>query len=152
MTAKRYSNLDLLNLVDSFPNASIHPSLHAERLSEFSVFVHGSQTIGYLIPRVVAALGDTALSGAHWGIAGNVVTLSGSTVEERSENIRKTVESWREHSTFEILKGWRNELYPVYSPKGQLYFNLERSACALFGVVTYGVRPPPAAPLSARGL
>jgi hypothetical protein len=142
MTAKRYSNVDLLNLVDSFPNASIHPSLHSECLSNFSIFVHNSQAIGYLIPRVAAALEDIALSGSHWVIAGNVVTLSGSTVEERSENIRKTVESWREHGTFEILKGWRNELYPVYSPKGRLYFNLERSACALFGVVTYGVRSP----------
>lgn len=59
-------------------------------------------------------------------------------MEERSENIRKTTESWKENGIFDILRGWRNELYTVYSPKGHEYFRLERSACALFGVVTYG--------------
>ncbi len=45
----------------------------------------------------------------------------------------------RETSHFQILKGWRNELYPVYGPDGDLLFNIERSASPLFGVVTYGV-------------
>lgn len=40
---------------------------------------------------------------------------------------------------FSILKGWRNELYSVYSPAGKLLFNVERAASTLFGIVTYGV-------------
>lgn len=44
----------------------------------------------------------------------------------------------RETGHFEILKGWRNELYPVYDVTGELLFAIERSATPLFGVVTYG--------------
>ncbi|KAG0128307.1 NUDIX hydrolase domain-like protein [Tuber indicum] len=135
MTAKHYSNLDLINLVDSFPNAATHPVSHAERLGELSILVHNTHTLGYILPSVTAVLKDAKLSGTHWKFAGKVITLTGETAEERSENIRKTTESWRENGIFDILRGWRNELYTIYSPKGREYFRLERSACALFGVV-----------------
>lgn len=137
-SSKHYSNLDLINLVDSFPNATTHPAPHAESLGELSILVHNEHALGYILPSVTAVLKDTKLSGTHWGFAGKVITLAGETVEERSENVRKTAQSWRENGIFDILKGWRNELYTVYSPKGHEYFRLERSACALFGVVTYG--------------
>ncbi|KAG0642434.1 NUDIX hydrolase domain-like protein [Tuber brumale] len=135
MTSKHYSNLDLINLVDSFPNAATHPVSHAERLGELSILVHNTHTLGYILPSVAAVLKDAKLSGTHWKFAGKVITLTGETAEERSENIRKTAESWRENGIFDILRGWRNELYTIYSPKGHEYFRLERSACALFGVV-----------------
>jgi len=48
--------------------------------------------------------------------------------------------------------GWRNELYPIYGPElsqddphynplpgANTAFDLERSACSLFGFATYGV-------------
>lgn len=40
---------------------------------------------------------------------------------------------------FDILKGWRDELYAVYNSQGKLLFNVERAGSTLFGVVTYGV-------------
>ncbi|PWW78388.1 hypothetical protein C7212DRAFT_183054 [Tuber magnatum] len=135
MTSEQYSNLDLINLVDSFPSAATHPISHAERLGELSILAHNTRTLGYILPSVAAVLKDTKLSGTHWGFAGKVITLTGETAEERSENIRETAQSWRENGIFGILRGWRNELYTVYSPKGHEYFKLERSACPLFGVV-----------------
>lgn len=39
-----------------------------------------------------------------------------------------------------ILKGWRNETFPVYGPGGEMLLEIERSGSALFGVVTYGVQ------------
>ena len=38
-----------------------------------------------------------------------------------------------------MLNGWRHELYPAYAPRGELIFEIERSAAALFGLVSYGV-------------
>ncbi|KAI5851232.1 NUDIX hydrolase domain-like protein [Morchella snyderi] len=139
MSAKRYSNLDLVNSVDSFPSAALHPSLHAERLSTLAIFTHGTHPLGYLLPPVVAALSDPALSGPHWTITGATVTLAGATPAERSANMLRTLTSWRAADTFAVLRGWRSEEYAVYSPRGALFLTMERSACALFGVVTYGV-------------
>ncbi|KAL7271051.1 hypothetical protein RUND412_006215 [Rhizina undulata] len=133
------TNLDLINNADSFLNPATHPHLHAEQLASLHLFTHDSYILGYILPFVFTALADRTLSGDHWIISGKNVSLVGSTVEERSENIRKTVESWRDQKLFTILKGWRNELYSVYSPPGKLFLNVERSAAALFGVVTYGV-------------
>jgi 8-oxo-dGTP pyrophosphatase MutT (NUDIX family) len=45
----------------------------------------------------------------------------------------------KETGHFKVLDGWRGELYPVYGPRGDLVFSIERSASPLFGVVTYGV-------------
>ena len=45
----------------------------------------------------------------------------------------------RATGAFEVLKGWRNEVYGVYGAEGELLFDIERAASPLFGVVTYGV-------------
>ncbi len=61
------------------------------------------------------------------------------TVETRSKAIAATLNRLKESDSFKVLRGWRDELYPVYAPKGELLFNVERSASPLFGVITYGV-------------
>lgn len=129
----------------SFPNASTHPALHARQLSTLSLFTHGAHTLGYLLPRVVAVLKDRALSGPHWVFSANTVSLAGTTPAERSALMATTLAAWRAAGTFAVLKGWRDELYTVYAPASQPLLHMERSACALFGVVTYGVClfPPP---------
>jgi hypothetical protein len=57
----------------------------------------------------------------------------------RSRVVAATMAYWREHKAFDVLAGWRDELYPVYGPGDELLFSIERAASALFGVVTYGV-------------
>jgi 8-oxo-dGTP pyrophosphatase MutT (NUDIX family) len=59
--------------------------------------------------------------------------------EERNKRVAATVAYWRTNKDFKVLGGWRDELYPVFGPKNELLYNIERSASALFGVVTYGV-------------
>ena len=59
--------------------------------------------------------------------------------EERSKAVAAIAAYWRDNEIFEILAGWRNELYPVYGLGNELLFSVERSASALFGIVTYGV-------------
>ncbi len=75
---------------------------------------------------------------------------------KRTEAMRELCERWRDTGLFADVCGpkkWRREMYPVYADpfgvhdhpnqgnRGELnyVFEMERSACALFGVVTYGV-------------
>jgi hypothetical protein len=58
---------------------------------------------------------------------------------ERSKVVAATAAYLRDNKVFDILSGWRNELYPVYGPKGELLFSIERAASPLFGIATYGV-------------
>ena len=50
----------------------------------------------------------------------------------------RTTAAMRSLEHFEVLKGWRDELYPVYGPEGEVVFTVERAASALLGVLTYG--------------
>ncbi|KAH0831206.1 vacuolar protein sorting-associated protein 26-domain-containing protein [Lanmaoa asiatica] len=83
------------------------------------------------------------------------------TPSKRTDVMKKICERWRDSATIfqDVIgpKKWRNELYPVYrnpfsfhlshdpgakrndSDTGNYLFEMERSACALFGVPTYGV-------------
>ncbi|KAJ1301227.1 hypothetical protein OPQ81_003636 [Rhizoctonia solani] len=71
------------------------------------------------------------------------------TIDERSEAIERASLEWRSQGLFSGAIGgrqWRNERYSVYvhpfkniGVGGEIAFRLERSACELFGFVTYGV-------------
>ncbi|KIJ28530.1 hypothetical protein M422DRAFT_189563, partial [Sphaerobolus stellatus SS14] len=68
--------------------------------------------------------------------------------KSRSEALKTIVEGWRDGGLFPnqiSLRLWRNELYTIYADafgprtEDNIAFYLERTACALFGLVTYGV-------------
>lgn len=71
--------------------------------------------------------------------------------DHRSRIMAEYLKDVREAGVFRVLDGWRDELYPVYGspqrgqpkraegPGRELLFSMERSASALFGIVTYGV-------------
>ena len=79
------------------------------------------------------------------------------TPAKRTAAMKELCERWRDTGLFSDVCGptkWRAEMYPVYSDpfgihdhplvagreEGLNYaFEMERSACALFGIVTYGV-------------
>ena len=55
--------------------------------------------------------------------------------------IRETLEKAKVKDAFKVLKGWRNELYPIYG-HGNSYetsISIERAGSPLFGINTYGV-------------
>lgn len=58
-------------------------------------------------------------------------------LDEQNTVIAQTLEEARARGVFEVLKGWRNELYPIYGTSAQI--NVERAGAALFGIVSYGV-------------
>ena len=55
--------------------------------------------------------------------------------------IRQTLEKAKMGDIFQILRGWRNELYPVHGPYSSRkpMVSMERAGSALFGINTYGV-------------
>lgn len=59
----------------------------------------------------------------------------------QEEIIRETLEKAKTGETFRVLKGWRNEMYPVYGPYSSRkpMVSMERAGSALFGINSYGV-------------
>lgn len=67
-----------------------------------------------------------------------LVTPPGANAAHRSKLIAQSIAEAVKAGCFEVLKGWRNELYPIYGPGGEFLFEMERSATPLFGIVSYG--------------
>lgn len=72
--------------------------------------------------------------------------------ETRSEHMDRISRTWKMEKRFsDQLDGWRNEHYNIYGPVSasssgiallpgsNIAFRLERAACSLFGVCTFGV-------------
>ena len=78
----------------------------------------------------------------HWEVdhARRTVKLLGADLEERSQNLHETLAAERERGTFEVLKMWTGEIFPVYGPGKELVLSIERIAAPLFGILTYGVQ------------
>lgn len=123
-----------------YPGTSAHTSL----LSTLYTLLSPSGTpIGYLPEPVFNALAKVPIS-----IKGELeVSRSSRTIlafnfpteKERSAAVAATCAYWRKNKIFEVLAGWRDELYAVYDHDGEKVFDIERSASCLFGVVTYGI-------------
>jgi hypothetical protein len=153
----------------SFPYPDKDPKAHAALLGTLYTLVSGDGTpIGYLLESVFDALvkvpikikGELEVSRPKRTIcaftppptdirawtpptttaAPPADPLPPSATEaQRSALVAATTAYWREKKTFQVLDGWRDELYPVYGPGNELLFSVERSASTLFGVVTYGI-------------
>lgn len=104
----------------------------------------GRFPIGYVPLSVLEALKNTPAS-----ITGRVdidheartVALfqEPATQDERTKLASQLTAYWRQNETFRLLKGWRNELWPIYGRNGELLLNMERSAVGLFGATRFGV-------------
>ncbi|GAA6044359.1 hypothetical protein JCM8097_008407 [Rhodosporidiobolus ruineniae] len=118
-------------------------------------------TDGAALDSVLEGLRDLAASnsGAASGKAQTgpwaVAFEEGLTKEERREHVDRIVRGWKMAGMFlDQLGGWRDEDYTIYGPVSPPSFDeknanplpgsneafrMERSACALFGVATFGV-------------
>ncbi|RFU30160.1 hypothetical protein B7463_g6163, partial [Scytalidium lignicola] len=141
------SNLDLMNDCDNFPYADKDPKAHAELLGSLYTLVwqdgDAEVPLGHMLESVfnrfakvpVSIKGELEVNRAKRTISAFQLQTEG----ERSKVVAATSDYWRKNKTFEILSGWRDELYPVYGPRNEILFNIERAAASLFGVVTYGI-------------
>ncbi|KAK0541037.1 hypothetical protein OC835_000357 [Tilletia horrida] len=148
-SAAELSLLDVVRLCHNAEpqlDASLHPFLvDSQRLGYITpaVFAHLSQDIRTASSPSPLRLVPAATTAAAPGSAqpeGVTFAEHCSTPEQRSAALQTLAEKWRDAHTFPYpLDGWRNELYAVWGPGHTIAFRLERAACALFGVATFGV-------------
>lgn len=132
------SNLDIVNDCDRFPYYESDPEKYSELLSICYGFrLHGSPIVGYIPHWVVKEMPW----GQRWLVDHTRKLVSPHTnydsVESQTSLIKETLERARDREIFKVLKGWRNELYPVLGMSGEV--TMERAGSALFGINTYGV-------------
>lgn len=133
-------------MISSFPYAEKDPKAHAELMSTLFTLTWDDGVnklpIGLMTENVLNKLVKTPVA-----VKGElevrrdlreVCVFQEKTEKERSEWVASTTAYWRDNKEFEILEGWRNELFPVYGPNNELLYSVERCAAALLGVVTYG--------------
>jgi len=103
----------------------------------------GQVPLGYLPTSVVGQLGAMASS-----VRGNMAIdhkertvhlFDEPTEAERSKAAAALFAHWRAERAFQLLDGWRDELWPVYGRGGELLYNVERAAIGLIGAMRYGV-------------
>ncbi|KAK7715776.1 hypothetical protein SLS57_006781 [Botryosphaeria dothidea] len=134
------SNIDLLNDCDNFPYYETDPGLYDAALDRlYTLQVADDDTIlGFVLPAVAEVLRGLS----SWTLSDedhSLVLNTGEDEPERTSIIAQTTLAMRETGHFQVLAGWRDELYPVYRRDGRLLFKIERAASPLFGVVSYGV-------------
>ncbi|KAF6226628.1 hypothetical protein HO173_012458 [Letharia columbiana] len=137
------TGLDLVNECDNFPYYESDPEEYS-RLRSTSWELHlegGSGPYGYIKQSVVEKM---PWDHDAWQIDDEkkCITPAPKRYTHTQETvIRETLEVAKTRDIFQILRGWRNELYPVHGPYSSRkpMVSMERAGSALFGINTYGV-------------
>ncbi|KAK4165155.1 putative NUDIX hydrolase 3 superfamily [Cladorrhinum sp. PSN259] len=146
--ANKLTNVDLVNQCDAFPYEDSDPTRYAEEMGRLYTLIwkdsEGTFPIGYLPLPVLEALkktpedirGPMDLSTTNRTVA---LWYDLATYDERTAKAAQLTSYWRENKEFTLLKGWRNELWPVYGRNKELVLSIERAAMGLFGTTRFGV-------------
>jgi len=141
----RKSNLKLVLECDNFPYYQDGPELYHKGISDYYYQFHirdCNATLGYISAVIVDRMPwtqDWTVDQEKKRVTFMYPRTTDSADKDCSKAMAEFLQSIREQKTFRVLDGWRSELYPIYGPKRELLFSMERSATPLFGVVTYGV-------------
>ncbi|KAI1498167.1 NUDIX domain-containing protein [Biscogniauxia marginata] len=143
---KRLSNLDIVKEADAFPYEDAEPeAFRALSRMLYTLTWKDGKPLGYMLESTVRELvavpeairGPVAVDES----ARTVHAFEGPADEAgRSALVAAVMSYWREHGTFDVLRGWRDELWPVYgSNNTEILYSGERSGTGMFGVMRYGV-------------
>ncbi|KAL2261131.1 hypothetical protein VTK26DRAFT_4678 [Humicola hyalothermophila] len=146
--APRFTALDLAKRCDSFPDPERDPEVYAEQMNRYYTMVwddgEGRYPIGYVPLWVIEVLKNTPAN-----ITGRVdidpdaktvaMFQEPTTEAERTRLVARLTEHWRQKQAFRLIKGWRNEPFPIYGRNGELLFSMERAAVGLIGAARFGV-------------
>ncbi|OLN97551.1 hypothetical protein CCHL11_01125 [Colletotrichum chlorophyti] len=142
----RFSNIDLIDQVDSYPyvqDTARYAETHGSMYTLMWKDDEGEVPLGYVLPRVVEKLleAPTSVKGTVYvdSEKRTVRAFQAPTLEGRDKLAADLSDYWRAIDAFPVLRGWRDELFPIYRRDGELLFNIERTAAGLFGVTRYGV-------------
>lgn len=137
------TNLDIVNECDNFPYYENDPEEYTKLRSTFWEFYleDGSGPYGYLKQFVVEKM---PWDHQVWKIDDEkrrIIPTPQRYTHTQEDVVRGLLEKAKSRETFQVLKGWRNELYPVYGPYSSRkpMLNMERAGSALFGINSYGV-------------
>ncbi|KAI6782705.1 uncharacterized protein J7T54_000848 [Emericellopsis cladophorae] len=142
------SNIELIGEVDKFAYSDETSARLQQKQETLWTLLwrddEGFYPVGYILDRVLAELQaapQDVRGPLTWDKRARTIRLlEGVEPEaERTQQIAKLTGYWRQKETFPLLKGWRNELWPVYGRKGELLFSMERTAVGLLGAMRYGV-------------
>ena len=89
-----------------------------------------------MLPEVVERMPWTADFEINHSGSRNVTLLAKDTASANAA-LKRVLDDARAKGSFAVLRGWRNELYPILGHDYAL--QMERSGCALFGILTFGV-------------
>ncbi|KAI4864796.1 NUDIX hydrolase domain-like protein [Hypoxylon rubiginosum] len=140
----RLSNLGIMKEADAFP----YPDKELEAYDAlndtlYTLVWKDGQPLGYMLDSVVKQLLATPEE-----VRGPVVVDEAKrtvrafelpTEAERTTRVAALMAYWRENQTFDILGGWRDELWPVYGSDTEVLYSAERSGTGLLGIMRYGV-------------
>ncbi|KAI1633142.1 NUDIX domain-containing protein [Biscogniauxia mediterranea] len=142
---KLLSNLDIMKEADAFPYEDTEPEAFRALWDMLYTLVwKDGQPLGYMLAGTVAELvavpeairGPVAVDEA----ARTVHAFEGPATEAgRSRLVAAVMQYWRERGTFAVLRGWRDEPWPVYGSADEVIYSVERSATGMLGVMRYGV-------------
>ncbi|QPG73605.1 hypothetical protein FOA43_000917 [Brettanomyces nanus] len=135
-----YSFLDLVKKVDVVPYYYDKKQHDQFKSSVYTFVSHdGSFTLGYMLPMVAKEF-ERHEDIVRVDNTKRQVYINSclDSFELRSKKLNQLAKTWYDEGRFEHLKGWRNELYTIYSPEKRPYMQLERAFCPLLGVVMYG--------------
>ena len=126
----------------SFPYYEDNRAAYTENLKNYHAFLVSGYdvTLGYILNSVVEKFPWPKDIWAIDSTAQTVTLLTSADADpvHRSELVAQSIAEAVKQECFELLKGWRNEKYPVYGPGGEYLLEMERCATPLFGIVSYG--------------
>ncbi|KAI1813239.1 NUDIX hydrolase domain-like protein [Poronia punctata] len=142
---KNFSLLDVVKEADAFPYPATEPEHHNTIWKTLYKLVYKDENIvlGYMLSSTVQKLVQVPES-----VRGKVIVDEQSrtvhafeqeTEEERTAVVAAVMRYWRENKTFDVLRGWRDELWPVFGTDDEVVYSVERSATGMLGVMRYGV-------------
>ncbi|KAI2640686.1 NUDIX hydrolase domain-like protein [Hypomontagnella submonticulosa] len=138
------SNLDIMKAADAFPYPDKEPGAYkALNDTLYTLVWKDGQPLGYMIDSVVKQLlaapeeirGPVTVDETHR----TVRAFEQATEAERTARVALLMQYWQANRTFDILRGWRDELWPVYGTNDEVLYSVERSGTGLLGVMRYGV-------------
>ncbi|KAF7182716.1 hypothetical protein CNMCM7691_002377 [Aspergillus felis] len=132
----------LFDIVSDFPYYEEEPARFTATFKSYHAFkVQGiDATLGYIPNTLVQSI---SWPNEHWTIDSGAIVLinsSNNAASTRTRIIHDAINRMIEAGYTNILKGWRNERFPVYGPGGDVILEIERSGSSLFGIVTSGVQ------------
>ncbi|KAI0101553.1 NUDIX hydrolase domain-like protein [Nemania sp. FL0031] len=143
---KTMSYLDIMKEADAFPYEEREPAAyHALTMTLYKLVWkdNNGPVLGYMLASTVNRLLEVpeALRGPVTidESAQTVRAFEQATEPERTAAVEAVMRYWRDTQTFDVLRGWRDEKWPVYGGDREVIYGVERSGTGMLGVMRYGV-------------